>query len=131
QRGDALPRCTAGQHVGHHRARAHGVDSDVARTELARKVAGQAEQAGLRCRVVAALKRTRASAGQRCDIDDGPTALEVPRGSLRAEERPFEVDRQDAVPVSFGQLLQLTPLIYTRVVDQDVQPAKLRDRKST
>jgi hypothetical protein len=38
-------------------------------------------------------------------------------------------DGPDAVPVSFGQLLQLTPLIHTRVVDQDVQPAKLRDSR--
>jgi hypothetical protein len=46
------------------------------------------------------VQRTRASARQRCDIDDGPAALEVLRGSPCAEERPFEIDRQDAVPVS-------------------------------
>ena len=80
----------------------HSVDADVARAEFAREVAGQAELSGLRCRVVAALQRTRASAGHRCDVYDGPAALEVLRGNLRAEERPLEVDRQDAVPVSFG-----------------------------
>jgi hypothetical protein len=77
---------------------------------------------------VAAVQRTRASAGQRRDIDDGPAALEVLSGCLRAEEQTFEVDRQDAVPVSFGQLLQPTPLIDARVIDQDVQPTKLRNR---
>jgi hypothetical protein len=67
------------------------------------------------------MQRTRASARQRCDIDDGPAALDVPRGSPCAEEWPFEVDRQDAVQVSFGQLIQTTPLIDARVVGPDVR----------
>jgi hypothetical protein len=40
-----------------------------------------------------------------------------------------EVDGQEAVPVSFGQLGQLSPLIDTRIVDRDVQPSKLHDRR--
>jgi hypothetical protein len=38
QRGDPLARGAAGKHVGHDRARAHGVDADVAWAEFARKV---------------------------------------------------------------------------------------------
>jgi hypothetical protein len=48
------------------------------------------------------------------------TAILFGRLTRQQEGRPFEDDSQEAVPGSFGQLLQQTSLIDSRVADQDV-----------
>jgi hypothetical protein len=76
--------------------------------ETSRCICPMSENAASKFRPIPLRPRARwprASAGQRCDIDDGPAALGVPRGSPCAQEWSFEVDRQDAVPLIFGQLL--------------------------
>ena len=64
--------------------------------KFGRKVAGQAEPS----MPSSGSRAADSSFGrQRCDIADGPAAVEVLRCSPCADERPFEIDRQDAVPV--------------------------------
>ena len=63
---------------------------------------------------------------QRRDVDDVAALLahHQARGSLGAEERAFQVDPQDVVPVLFRQLVPGAREKHPGVVHQHVQAAK-------
>ena len=67
--------------------------------------------------------RPRQQSAQRRNVDDPAAALAFHdrRGGLAAEELGFQIRVQDAVPLLFGELLEVGSKKHSSVVNQNIE----------
>src|SRR5205085_10683075 len=110
----------------------NGVDVDLVRGQRQGHRLGHADDTRL-ARTVRQHQRLAAASRLRRHVDDlpAPPLLDHhPRRSLAAPEHALAVDVEKDVPVLRGRLEKRDDPGHTRVVDQDVGPAQLSDRRS-
>ena len=98
---------------------ADGVDANLFGREVEREAAGQAEHSGFRGGVGEHPGACHVGV-DRGDVHDraGAEPADVRQYVLDAQPRPLEVDREESVPLSLGQLGCITGRSDSRVVDQ-------------
>src|SRR5579862_1338088 len=111
-------------------ARSNSVNGDVAVGNLSRQALGQADHSRFSRRIVG-LPRIADEAGNRADVDDATPALTEHRTQRGpgAEEGTLEVGVQNGIPIFFGHPQRQAIASDASVIDQNVQPAELLERK--
>ncbi len=118
------------QHVGLDEARRHRIDPHAERRDLLRQRLGEADDAGLRGRVIR-LRGGTVDAGERRHVDDraGPLLDELKHQRLRRIEQAAEIGRDHLIPLLAPHPRQRGVARNARIVDERVDPAELgRDR---
>ena len=109
------------------------IDPDVPRRELQHRGLGQPAQPPFARGVGGVVMRGQP--GGRGDVDDRAAAAALRRiadrrrAMLHAEQRPGQIDRDRAVPRLERRVDDALPRDRAGIVDQDVQPAELRQRR--
>ena len=111
-------------HIAVGGAGMHQVNGNAARAQIARQAAGEGVKGRLGHRVNGNARHRHAVRQTAADVDDAPAVGHVHQRFLNGDHHAANVDVDQRIDVRQGHGLQRAAARDTRVVDQNVQPAK-------